>query len=434
MAEVLPPPCEDMLSERDRNAWCGDTDPTGRYVCRRVRDHALDFHAARNPAGGVHQWPVQHRVEGAASASGAVDVSALAEACEAYTAAYLGREEEISPELVDGIRAALGVPAELAELQESRLAWAIEADRLDAELAGRDAPDPAHGDLRQRIITALSEQVSEFISPNPFGGYDPHYGELTDIALTVVQPELTRHAAEITRLRATNESLLAMLERMESQHVTFHGPDGEEYHPDWCRECRVDKVRAELDDLTRQRDDWWDQRAAERDALSRMVRGMARRASGQRRAKERLAMWAEGRRPAIPADAVDLLVHAAESCPPGPDHADRLTRSYRRFFRAWGLDQPASSVGSDTTPAQSVDAVIERMNQFVGKRVHMEMSPDADDGALFGNGLAGVVAKVHTNVWVYVDHGPGMCALAEGFKIREIPAASFWRGHHGGAR
>jgi hypothetical protein len=59
----LPPPCEDMLSEKYRNAWCGDTDPTGRYVCRRVRDHELDRHVGRNNAGGIHEWParpVQH--------------------------------------------------------------------------------------------------------------------------------------------------------------------------------------------------------------------------------------------------------------------------------------------------------------------------------------------------------------------------------------
>lgn len=31
-----------------------------------------------------------------------------------------------------------------------------------------------------------------------------------------------------------------MLERMETRHITWTGPDGNETHPDWCRECRVE--------------------------------------------------------------------------------------------------------------------------------------------------------------------------------------------------
>lgn len=71
--------------------------------------------------------------------------------------------------------------------------------------------------------------------------------------------------AEIERLRSTNASLLAMLERMETLHVTWHGPDGEEYHPDWCRECRVDKalasrpaIPADAEELRKQLLDWAD--------------------------------------------------------------------------------------------------------------------------------------------------------------------------------
>lgn len=38
-----------------------------------------------------------------------------------------------------------------------------------------------------------------------------------------------------------------MLERLETQHVTWTvAGSTEEIHPDWCRECRVDKLRAEL--------------------------------------------------------------------------------------------------------------------------------------------------------------------------------------------
>lgn len=46
----------------------------------------------------------------------------------------------------------------------------------------------------------------------------------------------------------TVESLLAMLERMETTHVKFRGPDGEQIHPDWCRECRVTKAQRERDE------------------------------------------------------------------------------------------------------------------------------------------------------------------------------------------
>jgi hypothetical protein len=58
--EVTLPPCEDMLSEERRRIWCADVDPTGRYVCRRRRPHELDWHAGRNAAGGIHQWPVRN--------------------------------------------------------------------------------------------------------------------------------------------------------------------------------------------------------------------------------------------------------------------------------------------------------------------------------------------------------------------------------------
>lgn len=54
-------------------------------------------------------------------------------------------------------------------------------------------------------------------------------------------------AAEMTPDRRITE-LLAMLERMETQHVILHSPDGEEIHPDWCRECRVTKAERERDE------------------------------------------------------------------------------------------------------------------------------------------------------------------------------------------
>jgi hypothetical protein len=53
-----------MLGTEDRSSWCGDTDSTGRFVCQRIRDHALDWHAGRNDAGGIHQWKVAGADEG----------------------------------------------------------------------------------------------------------------------------------------------------------------------------------------------------------------------------------------------------------------------------------------------------------------------------------------------------------------------------------
>lgn len=259
----LPPPCEDLLSEQYRSAWCTDTDVTGRYVCRRVKNHALDFHAARNSAGGIHQWPAA--------------VPAPAPELPVYGVApdNVHHEDVVTAkELWEAIKPQFDPNDawEYTELGPLLRTFVAVLDRRRAEIAA----DAGGGDLRQQIVTELDGMVSEFIHPNEFGGYDVDYGDFADIALAVVQPVLEHQAAEVQQLRAANASLLAMLERMETLHVTFHGPDGEEYHPDWCRECRVDNVRAELDDVLRQRDDWWNQRAAECDE-ARQDRDAARR-------------------------------------------------------------------------------------------------------------------------------------------------------------
>lgn len=48
--------------------------------------------------------------------------------------------------------------------------------------------------------------------------------------------------AQITELLTRTESLQKAVERFETEHVDFIGPDGEKFHPDWCRECRVDRI------------------------------------------------------------------------------------------------------------------------------------------------------------------------------------------------
>lgn len=43
-------------------------------------------------------------------------------------------------------------------------------------------------------------------------------------------------------LRDQVASLQEMIQRMATQHVTFYGPKGEKYHPDWCPLCRLEKA------------------------------------------------------------------------------------------------------------------------------------------------------------------------------------------------
>lgn len=239
---------EQLLGAEDRSSWCGDTDPTGRYVCQRIRDHALDWHAARNDAGGIHQWK----------------------------AADAGEPRENMPAAIPATSDPAGDP--------------IGTVRVHPD------DDPKQWDARRvMFVSTRTERPWWAIAGDPFGLPAMSHDEvrswqpqpLADLAVVLGHAEPSVDVALRERLRATNESLLAMLERMETLHVTFTGPDGEELHPDWCRECRVAKVQAALGDLERQRDAWWNQRAAERDALSRMLRGMAQRATALRRGQNR---------------------------------------------------------------------------------------------------------------------------------------------------
>lgn len=65
------------------------------------------------------------------------------------------------------------------------------------------------------------------------------------MAMTViaVAPGTTADSQEkITSLLATIESLQGMVQRLETEHVDWIGPDGTKTHPDWCRECRVERI------------------------------------------------------------------------------------------------------------------------------------------------------------------------------------------------
>lgn len=57
--------------------------------------------------------------------------------------------------------------------------------------------------------------------------------------------QIDQERKKVRELTANADALLNMLNRMETQHIEFHGPDGQVFHPDWCRECRIDQVRAE---------------------------------------------------------------------------------------------------------------------------------------------------------------------------------------------
>ncbi len=73
--------------------------------------------------------------------------------------------------------------------------------------------------------------------------------------LTVAVGSTKDSQAQITALLKTIESLQTMAERMQTEHVDWRGPDGALHHPDWCRECRIDKimhgVRRALEELER---------------------------------------------------------------------------------------------------------------------------------------------------------------------------------------
>lgn len=179
----------EQLLDRDQVAsWCADHDPTGRYVCARIRNHPLDWHAGRNDAGGIHQWP-------AAVASPAPDpvVYGLApndmHHDDVLTAKALW--EAIKPQFDPNDA------WEYTELGPLLRTFVAVLDRRRAEIGA----DVGLGDLRQLIVAELDGMVTEFIHPNSFGGYDIDHGRFADIALAVVQPELERQAAELARLR-----------------------------------------------------------------------------------------------------------------------------------------------------------------------------------------------------------------------------------------
>ena len=60
--------------------------------------------------------------------------------------------------------------------------------------------------------------------------------------IAIVKESTEDSQAQITALLKTVESLQETCGHMETEHVDWFGPDGEKMHPDWCRECRVDRI------------------------------------------------------------------------------------------------------------------------------------------------------------------------------------------------
>lgn len=398
---------EQLLATDQRSSWCGDTDPTGRYVCQRIRDHALDWHAARNSEGGVHQWP---------AACPAEVVPAIPVDCPVGTVLVDPETGRWAVRFTRGDDTGKGQhvwlsPAGVVHAQARFLhhadvrGWEVAEARRWGRVA--DPDPPANTDLRARCIAALNGMPSEFISPDEFGGYDIHYGELVDIVLAEVQPELadlraSREAwaieavgldgladkvltwfdqlltaaakatgvsvslglktvlpalellaterattqAEVARLTRERDALSGMLRGMARRATILRRERNlarssrDQYHRNWDR-CREANGTA-LQTISALKLD--------RVALSGLLRGMARRASGQRRSKERLAMWAEARRPAIPADTATLvsqwlLDHSGAKY--DDYHSSRpAAQDLIGFLNAW---RPAPVSGSDTT-------------------------------------------------------------------------------------
>lgn len=192
-----------LLGGDQRTIWCGDVDTTGRYVCQQVRDHGGEFHMSpNNNAGGVHYWRVRaaERPENMPAATPAVPDPADCPTGTILVDTATGRWAVRFPARDAREQHVWMAPAGVIR-EEARILHHSEVRGWEVVDSRRwpqtDDMPPADHDLRTRCIAALSEQVSEFISPNEFGGYDPHYAELVDIVLDVVRPELHRLRARI---------------------------------------------------------------------------------------------------------------------------------------------------------------------------------------------------------------------------------------------
>lgn len=62
----------------------------------------------------------------------------------------------------------------------------------------------------------------------------------TELAIAVGTTKDTQ--AQVTALLSRIESLIESVNKLETEHVTWIGPNGTRLHPAWCRECRVTRV------------------------------------------------------------------------------------------------------------------------------------------------------------------------------------------------
>lgn len=191
---------------------------------------------------------------------------------------------------------------------------------------------------------------------------------------------------QFAQLRATNKSLLAMLERMETQHVTFFGPDGEEFHPDWCRECRVDKARAELDEVrasctrvAREFDSLHGRYTVGPSNALRVVDlllGDITQASIElRKAAEAANSERSASCPAVPADAEEQFRRALEF-PQMPRTVEDAASKLVAIVRSW----LAPAVGSDVDYGEFVRAAHRLVHAAGSMRDHWAEANDGSTG------------------------------------------------------
>lgn len=109
-----------------------------------------------------------------------------------------------------------------------------------------DAGTPPALALDPKLVDLAGVIKDELELAHSGEGYEPQ-AVAEQIVKDHVKPMLAERVAEAERDRAERNAVAAMLEQMETQHVTWTVEGRpEEIHPDWCRECRVDRLTAAL--------------------------------------------------------------------------------------------------------------------------------------------------------------------------------------------
>lgn len=328
--------------------------------------------------------------------------------------AQMDAEARLTRERDSALAKAARLADELSRVQESRLAWAIEADRLD-------------------VIAAAARY---YVQPDTCDGSDCDHDD--DVCVHMDELHATADDAEKARqvpwLEAERERLLKRCGKAGDFELDVAETLGAS-----AGASNADLIAA-VARLARERDEAQADREAarrERDEM-REQRDMVKVELGLERLKTQGALdaaerWCrEASRPAIPADAEEQFYNAILAVPGSNSSTVGFAKACAVVARSWSApvsgpdttgDEDESTGHDEMANEVSIDAVVKRMRQLVGKRVLMTLPPTDEEDSLgyLGNGMAGQVAEVEANVWVRMDYGPGMNALADGFTIREVP-------------